>query len=157
MNKFIEGNILKTAAEVLRTGIGTPVLIDSKEDTEKLAEEDSVPTEGFEYFDTTDAKFVDAFAEDYIAKNEGKRSYRNDVWCMGFSCYDRYGCRRSRKLAGISLYRRIWRQFCKWIRSDPANHSDCRSSRTGVLCSLLWYHRKLSYSVYLWSRIVSCF
>lgn len=88
MNKFIEGNILKTAAEVLRTGIGTPVLIDSKEDAEKLAEEDSVPTEGFEYFDTTDAKFVDAFAEDYIAKNEGKRSYRNDGWCMGFSCYD---------------------------------------------------------------------
>lgn len=93
MNQFIEGmvekakktpqricfpeaysvDILKTAAEVVRTGIGTPVLIGSKEDTEKLAAENEVPTAGFEYFDTADAEFVDAFAEDYIAKNEGKR------------------------------------------------------------------------------------
>lgn len=93
MNQFIEGmvekakktpqricfpeaysvDILKTAAEVVRTGIGTPVLVGSKEDTEKLAAENKVPTAGFEYFDTTDAEFVDAFAEDYIAKNEGKR------------------------------------------------------------------------------------
>lgn len=93
MNQFIEGmvekakktpqricfpeaysvDILKTAAEVIRTGIGTPVLIGSKENTEKLAAENEVPTAGFEYFDTTDAEFIDAFAEDYIAKNEGKR------------------------------------------------------------------------------------
>lgn len=93
MNQFIEGmvekakktpqricfpeaysvDILKTAAEVICTGIGTPVLIGSKENTEKLAAENEVPTVGFEYFDMTDAEFVDAFAEDYIAKNEGKR------------------------------------------------------------------------------------
>ena len=93
MNKFIEAmvekakktpqrvcfpeaysvDILKTAAEVVRTGIGTPVLIGSRADSEKLAVENGVPVSGFEYFDTADAEFIDAFAEDYIAKNEGKR------------------------------------------------------------------------------------
>lgn len=93
MNKFIKGmvekakktpqricfpeaysvDILKAAAEVICTGIGTPVLIGSKVDTEKLAEGNGVSTLGFEYFDTTDAKFVDEFAEDYIVKNGGKR------------------------------------------------------------------------------------
>lgn len=93
MNQFIEGmvekakenpqricfpesyslDILKTAAEVVRTGIGTPVLIGSKDDAEKLAAENGVSTSGFEYFDTTDAEFIDAFAEDYVAKHEGKR------------------------------------------------------------------------------------
>lgn len=66
-------DILKTAAEVLRNGIGTPVLVGNRADTEKLAAEHGVSVSGFEYFDNTDAEFVDAFAEDYIAKNEGKR------------------------------------------------------------------------------------
>ena len=93
MNQFIEGmvekakkapqrvcfpesysvDILRTAEEVIRTGIGTPVLLGSRTDIEKLAAEHKVSVSGFEYFDTTDAEFIDGFAEDYIAKNEGKR------------------------------------------------------------------------------------
>ncbi len=93
MNQFIEGmvekakeapqrvcfpesysvDILRTAEEVIRTGIGTPVLLGSRTDIEKLAAEHEVSVLGFEYFDTTDAEFIDGFAEDYIAKNEGKR------------------------------------------------------------------------------------
>lgn len=66
-------DILKTAAEVVRTKIGTPVLVGSKEDIVKLAEENGVSTEGFEYFDNTDMDAMDAFADEYIAKHEGKR------------------------------------------------------------------------------------
>ena len=66
-------DILKTAAEVIRTKIGTPVLIGSKEEVEKLAAENGVSTEGFEYFNPKDEAFIDAYVEDYIAKNEGKR------------------------------------------------------------------------------------
>lgn len=93
MNQFIEGmvekakeapqrvcfpesysvDILRTAEEVIRTGIGTPVLLGSRTDIEKLAAEHEVSVLGFEYFDTTDTEFIDGFAEDYIAKNEGKR------------------------------------------------------------------------------------
>ena len=66
-------DVLKTAAEVVRTKIGTPVLIGSKDDVEKLAAENGVSTEGFEYFNPKDEAFIDAYVDDYIAKNEGKR------------------------------------------------------------------------------------
>ncbi len=66
-------DILKTAAEVVRTEIGTPVLIGSKENAEKLAAENGVSTEGFEYFDNTDMDAMDAFAEEFVATHEGKR------------------------------------------------------------------------------------
>ena len=66
-------DILKTAAEVIRTKIGTPVLIGGKEDVEKLAAENGVSTEGFEYFNPKDEAFIEAYVDDYIAKNEGKR------------------------------------------------------------------------------------
>ena len=66
-------DVLKTAAEVVRTKIGTPVLIGGKDDVEKLAGENGVSTEGFEYFNPKDEAFIEAFVDDYIAKNEGKR------------------------------------------------------------------------------------
>lgn len=66
-------DILKTAAEVVRTGIGTPVLIGSRENAEKLATENGVSTEGFEYFDNTDMDAMDVFAEEFVATHEGKR------------------------------------------------------------------------------------
>lgn len=66
-------DILKTAAEVVRTEIGTPVLIGSKENAEKLAAENGVSTEEFEYFDNTDMDAMDAFAEEFVATHEGKR------------------------------------------------------------------------------------
>lgn len=66
-------DILKTAAEAVRAAIGTPVLIGSRENAEKLAAEHGVPTEGFEYFDNTDMDAMDAFAEEFVAAHEGKR------------------------------------------------------------------------------------
>ena len=66
-------DIVKTAAEVVRTKIGTPVLIGNRAEVEKLAAENGVSTEGFEYFDSKDEAFVEAWVDDYIAKNEGKR------------------------------------------------------------------------------------
>lgn len=66
-------DILKTAAEVVRTGIGTPVLVGSIEEAEKLAAEHGVPTEEFEYFDNTDMNAMDAFADEFVATHEGKR------------------------------------------------------------------------------------
>ena len=61
-------DILKTAAEVIRTKIGTPVLIGGRDDVEKLAAENGVSTEGFEYFNPKDEAFIEAFVDDYIAK-----------------------------------------------------------------------------------------
>lgn len=66
-------DVLKTAAEVVRTGIGTPVLIGNKENVEKLAAENGVSTEGFTYFDNTDMDAMDAFAEKFIAEHPNKR------------------------------------------------------------------------------------
>lgn len=66
-------DILRTAAEVVRTGIGVPVLIGNREKTEKLAAENGVSTEGFEYFDNTDLDTMDAFADKFVETHPGKR------------------------------------------------------------------------------------
>lgn len=66
-------DILRTASEAVRTEIGTPVLVGNKENVEKLASEQGICTDGFEYFDNTDTEAMDAFADEFVAAHEGKR------------------------------------------------------------------------------------
>ena len=61
-------DILKTAEQVVATGIGTPVLVGQPEAIQALAAENSVSTEGFEYFDNTADENRQALAEEYTAK-----------------------------------------------------------------------------------------
>lgn len=61
-------DILKTCAEVVRTGIGTPVIVGDPEAADALAKENSVDTTGFEYFDNTKEENRQQLADEYLAK-----------------------------------------------------------------------------------------
>ena len=61
-------DILKTAAQVVATGIGAPVLVGEAAAIEALAAEHGVSTAGFEYFDNTAEENRAALAAEYTAK-----------------------------------------------------------------------------------------
>ena len=61
-------DILKTAEQVVATGIGTPVLVGQPEAIQALAAENGVSTEGFAYFDNTTDENRQALAEEYTAR-----------------------------------------------------------------------------------------
>lgn len=63
-------DILKTAEQVRIVAIGTPVLIGKQEEIEKLADENHISTEGFEYFDHTIEANRLMLAEEYAMKFE---------------------------------------------------------------------------------------
>ena len=69
-------DIVKTAAEVVRTKIGTPVLIGNRAEVEKLAAENGVSTEGFEYFDSKDEAFVEAWTGRGDEKQDAQNFWR---------------------------------------------------------------------------------
>ena len=55
-------DILKTAEQVVATGIGTPVMIGAPTEVEALAADNGVSVQGFEYFDNTDPDLRDELA-----------------------------------------------------------------------------------------------
>lgn len=61
-------DILKTAEQVVATGIGTPVLVGEPAAIGALAAEHGVSTAGFEYFDNTSEDSRAALAAEYAAK-----------------------------------------------------------------------------------------
>ena len=63
-------DILKTAEQVVATGIGTPVLVGEPTAIGALAAEHGVSTAGFEYFDNTSEENRAALAAEYAAKFE---------------------------------------------------------------------------------------
>lgn len=63
-------DILKTAAQVVATGISTPVLVGEPAAIGALAAEHGVSTAGFEYFDNTSEENRAALAAEYAAKFE---------------------------------------------------------------------------------------
>lgn len=66
-------DILKTAAEVVRTGIGSPLLIGDPEEITRLAAENDVDTTDFACFNYRDADFVREYAKNYVDTHEGAR------------------------------------------------------------------------------------
>jgi len=61
-------DILKTASQAALLGIGFPVLLGNRDAIEKKANENSISTAGFEYFDYTDEALRIALAEEYTQK-----------------------------------------------------------------------------------------
>lgn len=58
-------DILKTAEQVVISGIGYPMLVGSKKEVEMLASENGVSTKGFDYFDYSDENLRRILAEKY--------------------------------------------------------------------------------------------
>ena len=63
-------DILRTAEQVIATGIGFPVLMGKQEEIEGLALEHQISTEGFDYFDYTEEENRLKLAEEYTAGHE---------------------------------------------------------------------------------------
>lgn len=61
-------DILRTAEQVVSTGIGFPVLLGKKETIEAIAEENQVNTSGFEYYDYSIEETRKQLAKNYIKK-----------------------------------------------------------------------------------------
>jgi len=59
-------DILKTAARVVETGIGYPLLIGNREEIETIAREHSVNTDGFRYYDNESEETRTEIAKRYI-------------------------------------------------------------------------------------------
>lgn len=60
--------ILQACAQMVKRGVGHPVLIGVKADVEKAAAEYGVSTEGFEYYDNTDEAELEKLAATYTAR-----------------------------------------------------------------------------------------
>jgi phosphate acetyltransferase len=63
-------DVLKTAEQVVVNGMGQPVLIGPKEEIEKLAADNGISTENFDYFDNTSEEARQALATEYAGKFE---------------------------------------------------------------------------------------
>lgn len=61
-------DILKCAEQAYAQKIAYPVMIGNKETIEKLAAENEIQTEGFEYFDNTEEAFRTGLAEEYAGR-----------------------------------------------------------------------------------------
>lgn len=61
-------DVLKTAEQVVATGIGYPILLGNKEEIEGVAKENGICTEGFEYYDNTVEENRLQLAEEYTAQ-----------------------------------------------------------------------------------------
>lgn len=61
-------DILRTAQQVILTGIGYPTLMGNKEIIEQLADANGISTNGFQYFDFNDEEVRQLLAEEYIGK-----------------------------------------------------------------------------------------
>ncbi len=58
-------DILRTAEQVVALGMGTPVMVGSREAVEALCEDNGISAEGFEYFDNTSADERESLASKY--------------------------------------------------------------------------------------------
>lgn len=58
-------DILRTAEQVVACGMGTPVLVGVAETVETLCASEGISTQGFEYFDNTDADVRESLADAY--------------------------------------------------------------------------------------------
>ena len=68
---FSEGtnvDILKTAEQLITTGVGVPLLIGNKEEIEKIASENNIKTTGFEYFDNSDEVLRKSLGKKYTER-----------------------------------------------------------------------------------------
>lgn len=61
-------DILKTAEQVILTGIGIPVLIGNEENIKQIAQDNKINIDGFEFFDCTDEVKRFDLAKEYICK-----------------------------------------------------------------------------------------
>lgn len=61
-------DILRTAQQIVTTGIGFPVLLGNKETIEAIAEENQVITVGFEYYDYNSEELREQLAKEYTEK-----------------------------------------------------------------------------------------
>lgn len=61
-------DILRTAQQVVITGIGFPMMIGNKEIIEQVADRNGVSTNGFQYFDFNDEEVRQLLAEEYTGK-----------------------------------------------------------------------------------------
>ena len=92
-------DILKTAEQVVATGIGTPVTIGAPTEVEALAADNGVSVQGFEYFDNTDPDLRDELAgaceplmPDYSHKSLARKA-KDPVNCaMLLLAVDRVDC-----------------------------------------------------------------
>jgi phosphate acetyltransferase len=84
-------DILRTAAEVVRYGMGTPVLVGSQGAVEALCKENGIVADGFEYFDNGDASRREELAQRYVelgfteySHKAVARKCKNEVNCGMF-------------------------------------------------------------------------
>lgn len=84
-------DILRTAAEVVKYGMGTPILVGNEETVDALCRENGVSSEGFEYFDNGDADRREELAQRYEDLGFGEYSHKavarkckNEVNCGMF-------------------------------------------------------------------------
>lgn len=63
-------DVLRLAAAIVDTAIGLPVLIGAQAEIEKRAANLGISTDGFEYFDNTDADAVEGIADVYCADHD---------------------------------------------------------------------------------------
>jgi phosphate acetyltransferase len=61
-------DILRTAEQVVSTGIGYPLLVGNQAEIEALAAQNNVSTEGFAYFDNSSEEMKAVLAQEYCSK-----------------------------------------------------------------------------------------
>lgn len=64
----LHADILKTAEQIILTGIGFPVLMGNREKIEEAAKAHGIATSGFDYFDHTEEQERLSLADDYISQ-----------------------------------------------------------------------------------------
>lgn len=83
-------DILRTAEQVVLTGIGYPLLVGNQAEIEAIAAQNNVSTEGFIYFDNTSEKMKADLAQEYCSKFEDfseksvLRKIKDSVRCAMF-------------------------------------------------------------------------